>query len=70
MRYNNKTGTEKRFIPHWWQRRSYVEGLRDAQKIVEKQAWAYAKEGMGAEHNCRVAILTIQKRLLEISPYG
>ena len=61
-------GSRERYTPKWpWTRRAYVEGLRDAQRIVEIQAWAHAKNGLGPEQNCREAIKAIHARETTIS---
>jgi len=58
---------DQRFTPKWFQRHAYVQGLKDAQKIAEIQAWKYTREGMGAEINSRQILMSIQTRINEIT---
>ena len=58
------------YKPKWsWTKRAYVEGLRDAARIVELQAWSHHSENhLGREINCREAIKTIHAYSVKIAP--
>jgi hypothetical protein len=61
-------GSDKRYTPKLpWTRKAYLEGLRDAMRIAEREARAHAQKGLGPELNCRRVVKAVHDRAVEIN---